>query len=158
MQPPQSAAFDFLFGPWQVRHRRLQSRLTACTKWDLFDGTCSVWPVLGGHGNFDDNLLHLPGQDYRALTMRSYDPASDQWAIWWLDARHPHQLDVPVKGRFVQDIGTFFANDMLNGTAIAVRFSWLATQTPTPRWEQAFSADGGKSWEVNWTMDFTRQS
>jgi NIPSNAP len=27
----------------------------------------------------------------------------------------------------------------------------------TPRWEQAFSVDGGKTWETNWIMDFTRE-
>ena len=156
MASPQSSAFDFYFGTWHVRHRRLQSRLTRCTDWDVFDGTCTVWPVLGGHGNVDDNLLHLPGQGYRALTLRSYDPDSDLWAIWWLDARHPHQLNVPVKGRFTDGTGTFFANDMLDGRPIVVRFSWLATHTRTPQWEQAFSPDAGQTWEVNWTMDFTQ--
>jgi hypothetical protein len=28
--------------------------------------------------------------------------------------------------------------------------------TPTPRWEQAFSEDGGETWETNWVMDFAR--
>ncbi len=156
MKPHQSSAFDFFTGTWRVAHHRLQSRLAGCTTWDKFDGSCTVWRVLGGHGNVDDNVLHLPGQDYRAITLRSYDPASDQWAIWWLDARQPHQLDVPVKGRFEGGIGIFFADDMLDGKAIRVRFSWLNVQTPSPRWEQAFSPDDGQSWEVNWTMDFTR--
>ena len=145
IQSPQPSAFDFFFGTWQVRHHRVQSRLTSCTDWDEFSGTCTVWPVLGGHGNIDDNLLQLPGQDYRALTLRSYDPASDLWAIWWLDARNPHQLDVPVEGRFADGTGTSFANAMLDDRPIVVRFSWLATQILTPRWEQAFSPDGGTS-------------
>ena len=152
----QRKAFDFLTGSWHVRHHRLIRRLCGCTDWQDFDGTCTAWPVLAGSGNLDDNLLHLPGQSYRALTLRSFDPISGDWAIWWLDARKPHQLDVPVTGRFQNQTGTFFANDHLDGKPIRVRFRWLDTDQASPGWEQAFSPDGGQSWEINWTMRFTR--
>ena len=39
---------------------------------------------------------------------------------------------------------------------ILVRFIWSGVTTATPRWEQAFSDDGGRTWETNWVMDFTR--
>lgn len=148
--------FDFFFGPWRVKHRRLRERLVGCKDWDGFDGRCTTWPLLGGLGNVDDNLLHLPGGDYRAVTLRSFDATTQRWAIWWLDARQPHQLDVPVIGCFEDGAGTFFADDVLDGRAIRVRFRWLDTLSDTPRWEQAFSTDAGASWEVNWTMAFER--
>jgi len=88
--------FDFLHGHWRVEHHRLRERLCGCTDWDRFDGTCTAQPLLGGHGNVDDNLLHLPGGSYRAA------------------------------------------------------------RTASPHWEQAFSAHGGTTWEVNWTMRFHR--
>lgn len=149
--------FDFQIGSWQVTHRRLQARLVGCDAWDEFDGTCDMRPILGGHGNVEDNVLHIPGGTYRAVALRSFDPAQESWAIWWLDGRSPHTLDVPVIGRFDDGIGEFYADDMLEGRPIRLRFVWSRTDTASPRWEQAMSADGGASWEVNWTMDFTRR-
>ena len=151
-----SRDFDFQQGQWNVRHRRLRERLAGCTEWEEFDGTCHQFPVLGGNGNIEDNLLHLPDGNYRAVAIRSFDVASGNWAIWWLDQRAPHNLDVPVIGKFEGGIGTFLAEDELDGRPIRLRFRWLATDTPTPRWEQAMSDDNGASWETNWTMDFMR--
>lgn len=151
-----SGDFDFQIGSWQVRHRRLKERLAGCTEWDEFDGTSDMRPILGGDGNVEDNVLHIPGGTYRAIALRSYDRAQDSWAIWWLDARSPHALDVPVIGRFDDGIGRFYADDTLGGRPIRLRFIWSRTDTASPRWEQAMSADGGTSWETNWTMDFTR--
>jgi hypothetical protein len=148
--------FDFLHGQWQVTHRRLKERLCGSHAWETFDGQCRVWPVLGGAGNVDDNLLHLPAGSYRAATLRTHDASTGHWSIWWLDGRHPGRLDVPVVGGFDQGVGIFHADDVLDGRPIRVRFRWSHTGTPTPFWEQAFSADGGGSWEINWTMRFER--
>jgi hypothetical protein len=147
--------FDFQQGRWQVKHRRLRARLAGCTDWDEFDGTCEQRPILGGAGNIEDNLLHLPDGDYRAVALRSFDSASGAWAIWWLDGRNPHAIDVPVIGRFEGGAGSFYADDVHEGRPVRMRFLWLGTDTGAPRWEQALSADGGESWETNWTMDFT---
>lgn len=148
--------FDFALGDWQVRHRRLRERLVGCTEWVEFDGEMSTHAVLGGFGNVEDNLLHLPEGPYRALAIRSFDPHSRLWSIWWLDARAPGQLEVPVLGAFENGVGTFYADDTLNGAPVRIRFNWFAADPAAPRWEQAFSSDGGASWETNWTMAFRR--
>ena len=148
--------FDFLFGSWTVRHRRLKARLAGCPDWEEFRGTSTFWPLLGGAGNVDDNVLELPGGTYRAATFRSFDPKTGQWAIWWMDGRNPHALDTPMKGGFANGVGTFFADDTLGGKPIKVRFLWTSSGPDIARWEQAFSPDGGHSWETNWEMDFTR--
>jgi hypothetical protein len=153
-----AADFDFLHGQWQVRHRRLRQRLAGCQDWDQFEGRCQAWPLLGGAGNVDDNVLELPGGTYRAATLRTFDAQTGQWSIWWIDGRNPQQLDVPVRGRFVDGVGEFFAEDELAGRPIRVRFRWTRLDAETARWEQAFSPDGGASWETNWEMDFLRQS
>jgi len=111
---------------------------------------------LGGLGNIDDNILELPGDPYRAVTMRSFDPKAQQWAIWWLDGRKPHRFDVPMVGSFADGIGTFLADDNFNGKPIKVRFLWSRITLQSCRWEQAFSEDGGHNWETNWVMDFER--
>lgn len=148
--------FDFQQGRWQVQHRRLKARLAGCTEWEEFTGTSEQRPLLGGNGNIEDNLLHLPSGDYRAVALRSFDPASGNWAIWWLDDRNPHALDTPVIGRFENGIGTFYADEQDEGRPVRMRFLWLDTDTETPRWEQALSKDGGASWETNWVMVFRR--
>ena len=150
--------FDFLHGEWKARHRRLQTRLKGTDDWQEFDGRVSVWPTMGGIGNVDDNELDLPEGTYRAMSVRSFDPETRQWAIWWLDGRSPHMMDVPVVGRFVEGGGQFLADDQFDARPIKVRFRWTDTGTETPLWEQAFSADGGESWEVNLTMLFERKA
>jgi hypothetical protein len=156
MIPGGENGFYFLVGDWRVAHRRLKERLAGCDVWEEFPGTCSAWKILGGRGNVDDNLLHLPAGTYRAATLRSFDPSTGRWAIWWLDARHPLQLDTPVMGSFENGTGAFFADDTFNGRPIRVRFLWTRTDTASPRWTQAFSPDDGRTWEDNWVMDWTR--
>lgn len=148
--------FDFFHGRWTVSHRRLLRRLAGCTEWQIFGGTSQVWPLLGGAGNVDDNWIDLPGAPYRAATIRSWDPAARTWQIWWLDARYPQALGTPMIGRFEGGVGTFYDETDFEGRPIQVRFLWSGVDSPSPRWEQAFSVDGGASWETNWEMDFTR--
>ncbi len=148
--------FDFLIGDWTVQHRRLVGRLVGSNEWQVFGGRAQVRKLMDGMANVDDNEVDIPSGTYRAVSLRSFDPATGQWAIWWLDGRHPHQLDVPVKGSFRDGVGTFLADDTLDGRPIRVRFLWRDTDTPAPLWEQAFSPDGGATWETNWTMRFVR--
>jgi hypothetical protein len=96
----------------------------------------------------------LPGDPYRAVALRSFDPAAGEWSIWWLDGRYPRAIDVPVVGRFVDGVGTFYADDTLRGMPVKIRFLWLPDAPGGPAWEQAFSQDGGATWETNWTMAF----
>ncbi len=151
-----SKDFDFEFGRWQVRHRRLKDRLVGCTEWEEFSGTTDTRPVLGGNGNVEDNVLEFPGGPYRAIAIRSFDVEKQTWAIWWLSTNDPHRLEVPVIGGFKDNTGTFYAEETFRGAPIIVRFSWLNTDTATPRWEQAMSKDDGATWETNWIMDFNR--
>jgi hypothetical protein len=153
-----AADFDFFIGHWRVAHRRLNARLAGCDEWTEFTGTSVAQKILGGLGNLDDNTIDLPGGAYRAATLRSYDNESGQWSIWWLDGRHPGNLDTPVVGHFEKGGGAFYAEEMFDGRPIRVRFLWTLPDPGTPRWEQAFSVDKGATWEINWIMDFTRAS
>lgn len=146
--------FDFFIGEWRVTHRRLKQRLADCTEWEEFGGVTSTRKTLGGQGNMDDNVIDLPSGAYRAVTIRCFDANTRQWAIWWLDGRYPHELGAPMIGGFENGKGVFFADETFNGRPIRVRFLW--TPGASPRWEQAFSTDGGASWETNWTMKFSR--
>jgi hypothetical protein len=111
---------------------------------------------MGGFGNVEDNQIFLPGGGYRAVAIRSYASQARTWSIWWLDGRFPGALDTPVVGSFSDGVGTFFANDVLDGLPIRIRFIWRISAEGNPRWDQAFSSDGGVTWEVNWEMEFVR--
>jgi hypothetical protein len=153
---PAPTDFDFMIGRWSVRHRRLNERLCGCTDWTVFEGLSSTTKILGGFGNVEDNMLCFPAGDVKAAAFRSFDVESKTWAIWWLDGRAPHTLDVPVVGKFSGKTGLFFAEDKIDGKPIKVRFTWQVNPGSNPVWEQAFSNDSGASWETNWIMEFER--
>ena len=145
----------WLVGNWNVRHSRLKERLAGNSQWEEFDGTSLLWLTMDGLGTVDDNMLELPAGTYRAVGVRAFDAETRLWSIWWLDGR-TNAIDPPVRGRFEGDSGIFYGDDMLRGRPVKVRFRWTDIQSATPHWEQAFSADQGATWEVNWQMEFTR--
>jgi hypothetical protein len=137
--------FDFRAGRWQAHHRRLKERLANDYEWVEFDGTQTFWKLLDGWANADENVFKMPGGDYRGVSLRAYDPITREWAIWWLDGRnHFSELDPPVKGRFKNGVGTFYANDTLRGKPTRVRFVWSRITSTSAHWELAFSPDGGR--------------
>jgi hypothetical protein len=159
-QPDTSGArdFDFWMGSWRVHNRRLRERLKGSTEWVEFEATSVTRPLLGGLGNEDElRTEHWPG--FIGMTIRFFNPATRQWAIYWVDNRRG-ALEPPVFGAFTENTGLFFGDDTFEGRPIRVRFIWrhdgLGEDRRTASWEQAFSADGGETWETNWTMDMTR--
>jgi hypothetical protein len=147
--------FDFLHGAWRVRHRQLRDRLAGCDEWIEFDGTMEADPILGGLGNFDRNVIGLPSGRYEASTLRLFHPETRQWSLHWIDGRDP-KIDPPLYGSFEDGAGTFFGGDSFRGRPIRLRFLWERPTPTTARWDQAFSADGGVTWETNWIMEFSR--
>lgn len=164
LRPGGAHDFDFLIGTWHTRQRRLKRRLQGCDDWETFAATSTVQQLPGGVANFDT----LVAEDWRpgwvGMTLRVYNPATGLWSIHWvtnegggIDAASG-RFDPPVVGRFDGDEGLFEGDDELDGRPIRVRFRWTRHGPDAARWEQAFSADGGRSWEVNWVMDFERAS
>jgi hypothetical protein len=149
--------FDFLVGHWKVHHRKLKERLANNHEWIEFEGTLVNQPLMGGYANVDDTVFEVPGGTYRGVAPRSFDTKSQQWSIWWMDSRTPlAPLDPPVRGRFDNGVGTFYADDTFNGRPVRIRFIWSKITTTSCHWEQAFSPDGGKTWETNWVQDVIR--
>jgi hypothetical protein len=149
--------FDFLFGHWQVHHRKLKKRLANNHEWVEFEGTLFSQPLMGGDANVDDDVFDVPGGAYRGVAPRSFDAKSGQWSIWWMDSRFPTApMDPPVRGSFRNGVGTFYADDTENGKPIRIRFIWSQITRTSCHWEQAYSPDGGKTWETNWVQDLKR--
>ena len=147
--------FDFWMGAWKVRNRCLRERLKGSTDWVEFEAAVTARPLPGVLGNEDEFRTDYDG-GFVGMSFRFFDPERKTWSIYWADSRRPGKLDVPVVGSFSGDTGSFQGADTLAGKPILVRFDWSGVRTPTPRWEQAFSPDGGRTWETNWVMEFTR--
>src|SRR5882757_2602033 len=146
--------FDFLVGEWRVHHRRIQADTL---KWVEFDGTCSNHKIMDGAANMEEHALNAPNGLYRAIGLRSYDPKTTLWSIRWLDGRYPSgPLAPPVRGRFENGVGKFYADYEQDGKPMRGRLMWSLITLTSARWEQAASADGGKTWATNWVMEFER--
>jgi len=112
---------------------------------------------MGGLGNVEDNVFHTAGGARRGVALRSFDPGTGQWAIWWLDERYPlGPVGPPVVGRFENGTGTFFSDDVVDGVKIRTRYIWGKHHAELGPVEQATSKADGRSWERNWVMEFRR--
>jgi hypothetical protein len=155
-RPEPSADFDFFIGIWKCRHRYLVRRLAGCHDWIEFDGTCATRKVLAGFGHVEESDIGFSGGRYHGMALRIYDTTRGRWTIHWFDSRDPGRTFPPLSGQFAGGIGTFHGEDEHEGRPVRVRFLWSRITPTSARWEQAFSADSGASWETNWFMDFTR--
>jgi hypothetical protein len=148
--------FDFWFGNWRVHNRRLKEPLAGSSEWLEFDGTATARPVWGGLANLDEyEALDTPWGDIHGLTLRLYDEKSGQWTIYWGN-RKIGKLDPPMTGAWVDGRGEFYDQELFHDRMIYVRFLWTNESQNAARWEQAFSDDGGKTWETNWIMEMER--
>ena len=147
--------FDFWMGTWKAHNRRLKRRLAGSEDWEEFEAVSIARPLFGGLANEDEFHTDHDG-GFTGMSFRFFDSETLQWSIYWADSRRLGVLDPPVIGAFDGDVGVFEGEDVFNGRPILVRFTWSRVDTPSPRWEQAFSDDGGRTWETNWVTDFTR--
>jgi hypothetical protein len=146
--------FDFLVGTWDVANRRLHKRHVGSDDWDEFPGTSTARTFFDGAGSFDE--IRFPTKGVAGATVRTFDPVDRTWSIWWWNSRDG-AITPPVVGAFRDGVGTFYGDDTDDGRPVRVRFIWSRITPTTARWEQAFSTDGGRTWETNWVMDLSRR-
>lgn len=147
--------FDPLLGSWKYHLKRRLNPLTGSNSWTDYEGTGVCRKIYDG-AEIDQFIGAGPAGQIEGLTLRTYDPTSHQWRLYWANKKIG-VLDPPQVGEFQNGAGEFFAQDTINGKTILIRFRWTDLNT-TPRFEQSFSPDGGKTWEVNWITDQTRVS
>ena len=151
------ADFDFLFGKWNGHQRRLRERLNHCTEWEEFESTLVARPILGGLGNIDEVTMHRESGVAQGFTLRLYDTTTQEWSLYWASGGSS-SIVPPTIGKFVNGIGEFYDHELIAGKHIFVRYLWTVISPDACHWEQAFSEDGGKTWETNWINEFTRQT
>lgn len=147
--------FDWEIGTWNTRLSRLQNPLTGSTTWVEYTGTTTVRKVWDGRANLAELAVEGPAGRLEGLSLRLYNPGSRQWSLNFANARGG-TLGVPSVGEFRDGRGEFLSQEEFNGRTILVRFVISPVTADSYRFEQSFSDDGGRSWEVNWIATDTR--
>jgi hypothetical protein len=147
--------FDFEQGHWHIHLKQRQHPLTGSNTWVEFDGTSTTRPIWNGRGDIEEFETTSPSGHIEGLTLRTFNPETHQWRLYWANSKNGIVV-VPQIGQFKDGVGEFYAQDTLNGKSIFIRFVWSKTNTSVPHFEQSFSDDGGKTWEVNWITDQNR--
>ncbi len=147
--------FDFEVGTWKTHLKRRLNPLTGSNSWVEYTGTTVVRKVWNGRANLIE--LDVSGSSGRieGLSLRLYNPESRQWSLNFANVKSG-VMTTPTIGEFKNGRGEFYSQETLNGRAILVRFV-ISDITPNSCcFEQSFSDDGGKTWEVNWVAVDTR--
>ena len=147
--------FDFEIGTWKTHVRRLLHPLTGSTTWVEYEGTTVVRKVWNGAANVLELVADGPTGHFEGMNLRLYNPESRQWSLNFAN-RNSGTLGQPTIGEFKNGRGEFYDQETLNGRAILVRFVISDITPDSCRFEQAFSDDGGKTWEINWIAMDTR--
>jgi len=147
--------FDFAHGRWKVRLRKLKAPLRGSTEWVEMSGGSVCRPFWNGAGNLDEFEADGPTGHVEAITVRMYSPSARQWSLSWA-TRKGASFGVPTVGEFRSGRGEFYDQEVYEGRTILVRYVWSEITRTSAHFEQAFSDDGGKTWEVNWITDQTR--
>ena len=155
--PPRDGRhdFDFSHGRWKAHIRRLVQPLSGSRKWEEMTGTSVIRPIGGGQGSIDEVENRWPGGQMEAMLVRLYSPTSRQWTLYWVNQKSG-RFDPAWVGEFRNGRGEFYDQEDFGGRAILVRYVWFDITRTSFRFEQSFSADGGKTWEVNWIAVDTR--
>jgi hypothetical protein len=147
--------FDFEIGTWETHVSRLQHPLSDSKTWLEYHGTSMVSKVWNGRGNLVELEVDGPAGHIEGLSLRLYNPSSRQWSLNFANSA-AGSLSQPTIGGFKDGRGEFYDQETFNGRAILVRFVIIQITPDSCRFEQSFSDDGGKTWEVNWIATDTR--
>jgi hypothetical protein len=147
--------FDFEIGTWKTHLRRRLHPLSGSNAWAEYDGTTVVRKVWNGRANLVELVADGEAGHLELLSLRLYDPAARQWSLHTASAGGG-TLGLPTIGAFKAGRGEFYDQEQFNGRAILVRFVISDITPRSVHFEQAFSEDGGRTWEVNWIATDTR--
>lgn len=148
--------FDFEIGKWKIHLKRMLHPLSGSAEWVEFDGTSTTRSLWGGGADIEEFETTNGKEHVEGLTLRLYDPKAHQWSLYWANGK-TGQLGLPATvGEFKDGIGEFYDQEPFHGRQIFVRYRWSQITRNSAHFEQAFSDDGGKTWEVNWITDQVR--
>jgi hypothetical protein len=150
--------FDFEVGTWKIHLSRLLHPLTGSSTWVEFDGSSVTRKVWNGRSQIEEFEVDSPTGHIEGLTLRLYNPQTHQWSLYWANSKAGTMGGPPNVGEFKNGRGEFFCQDTFNGRTILIRYVWSDITANSAHFEQSFSDDGGKTWEVNWITNQARVS
>ena len=154
--PDNSHGFDYEAGSWKIHLKKRLNPLTGSNTWVEFDGTSVTRRLWDGRGSIEEFETDGPSGHIEGLTLRTYNPTTHLWSIYWANAAQGYLGMPAMVGYFKDGRGEFYDQEDYNGRMIFVRFLWTDITPTSAHFEQSFSTDAGKTWEVNWITDQTR--
>jgi hypothetical protein len=148
--------FDFEIGSFKIHLKRLAHPLSGSHEWVEFDGTSVTRKVWDGRADLEEFEVDSPSGHIEGLTLRLYNAQTHQWSLYWANNKNGAMSLPPNVGEFKNGRGEFYCQDTFNGRYVLVRYVWSDITANTAHFEQSYSEDGGKTWEVNWITDQTR--
>lgn len=149
--------FDFEPGAWKVHVERLAYGSSGSPRWDQWDGVSHCRKVWAGKANLVELEADGPAGHLEFLSLRLYNPGSQQWSLYYARSERG-QLATASIGEFRNGRGEFYDQETYQGRMVLMRGVLTHSSERSVRFEQAFSVDGGKTWELNFTEQFTRLS
>jgi len=143
--------FNWEIGTWTTEVKVRRNPLAgAAPDWAEYQGTSVVKPLLDGHANFVELSVGGPRGRIEGGSLRLYNPKARQWSLNFVSSSNG-LLTAPVFGGFDgRGRGAFYGQDTLDGRTILVRFLVTLVSPREAHFEQAYSVDGGQTWEDNW--------
>lgn len=155
--PDGSHDFDFTVGAWHTHIRRLAHPLNRSNVWVTYDGTVTVRKALDGAANVEEVEANGPTH-IELLNVRLYNATSHQWSLNGASSDEG-TLETPAMfGGFKNGRGVFYDQEPFNGRVILDRQMFFNITSTTYSFEQAFSDDGGRTWQPNFVANLTRTS
>jgi hypothetical protein len=148
--------FDFNLGTWKIHVERLLHPLTGSKTWVTLEGTKVVQKIWDGRAQLEQVEADGPNARLENMGLMLYDPKSHQWSVSFVNSSDGILEPPPMLGEFKSGRGEFFDSEIYDGRAIVVRITWSGFTPTTHHLEQAFSGDGGRSWESNLKVTLTR--
>lgn len=148
--------FDFEIGTWRTELKRLAHPLSGSTDWIGYSGTSVVRKVWGGRANLVELEVDGPGGRLQALSLRLYNPQAHQWSLNFANGASGVMSTTPGVGEFRNGRAEFYDQETFGPRTILVRFVISDITPRSVHFEQAFSDDGGRTWETNWIATDTR--
>lgn len=147
--PGRPGDFAFLDGNWSIRHLKRRGGT-----WDRFDGEARCWSILGGVGSVEELLV--PARQFSGMGLRLLDVGKRLWNDHWVNAKSG-VVGVPgLQGGFENGVGLFPSTYEENGQTVHAMGIWDRITPAQCRWQQVYSADGGRTWKHDWVMHWRR--
>jgi hypothetical protein len=145
--------FDFELGAWKFRVKRLPNALSGGQRWIELDGTTRTCRLWHGRAQIEQMDVSGGGQSIQGMTLRLYNPQTQQWSLYWATSKGGTIGGPPNIGEFKNGVGEFYADDMYEGRYVLIRYVWSRITPTSAHFEQSLSADGGRTWVANWITD-----